>query len=132
MGTWILMGLVGVLGVIVGSLVRRSNAAEIKPFGLEAFEAHGLGRASSDVLKAVVATISFLGHPFTVVEEAAEARVSAAANSTRTFAQIEDNLDEIRDLEARNISLEARARLADARASDLAALVAQVSSVVGS
>lgn len=102
-----------------------------KPFGLYAFEIHGLNRASGDVLKAVVATISFLGHPFTVVVEARTAKASAMTTSADALLQVGDNLEAIRGLEALNLALKSEAEVADNRASKLDTLIAQVSSVVG-
>ena len=125
--------LVVVLVAVAIGVVRslRSQPAEPKPFGLDAFEAHGLGRASADVLKAVVATISFLGHPFTVVQEAEEARAELAARFDAALAQVEKNLEGIQNLEEDNKKLQFRAKMAYARSGELEALVAQVDSVVG-
>ena len=125
-----------VVSVAVGVVLDRYLRAPApvpapKPFGLSAFEAHGLNSASGDVLKAVVATISFLGHPFTVVAEAEEASARARARSAGALNQVDENLEAIRDLETENIELQSRAKGADARASELTALVTQVQSAVG-
>ena len=102
-----------------------------KPFGLEAFEDHGLTSASGDVLKAVVATISFLGHPFTVLKDAADEKSMVQAREAESRATITENVQEVEALRAENVDLERRAQAANARASAMDALVAQVSSAVG-
>lgn len=101
-----------------------------KPFGLDAFEAHDLGRASADVVKAVVATISFLDHPFTVVAEAKEACAAASAQATKAAEEIEENLENIQEILKENDKLQARVERANARAIELDQLVKQVGSFV--
>ena len=116
---------------MVGRMVRPDKTVQPKPFGLEAFESHGLGRASNDVMTAVVATVTFLGHPFTVVEDAEEEMASAENRSAKSLSRVQKNLEEIRGLEAANAGLRDQAKWADARASAMQALVAQVNSVIG-
>ncbi len=119
------------LGMYVFGRMRPDKVVEPKPFGLEAFESHGLGRANGDVMKAVVATVTFLGHPFTVVEEAKEEMSSADNQSAKSLARVQKNLEQIRGLEAANAGLRDQAKWSDARASAMEALVAQVNSVIG-
>lgn len=119
---------------LVGSMMLRPKSPAPpppKPFGLRAFEAHGLAEASADVLKAVVATISFLGHPFTVVDEANAEMARANAREARDRQNIAENLREIEDLRKLNEGYNTDALDARARASQMDALVEQVKSVVG-
>jgi hypothetical protein len=132
MWTLLLIVAAAVVAVVTDRYLRvQAPVAPPKSFGLKAFEAHGLTSASGDVLKAVVATISFLGHPFTVVEEARAEKSSAAARSAEARDQVEENLQDIEALKNDNLALSSRAKDAEARASAMDVLVAQVSSVVG-
>jgi len=128
--SWVLLILAAAVAFVAGRM-RSDKTVQPKPFGLEAFESHGLGRASNDVMTAVVATVTFLGHPFTVVEDAEEEMASAENRSAKSLSRVQKNLEEIRGLEAANAGLRDQAKWADARASAMQALVAQVNSVIG-
>ena len=125
--------LIALYEVLIAPWFRKAPEVVVptKPFGLFAYEAQGLGRASDDVLRAVVATISFLGHPFTVLEDAEKAKARVQREEAENRGEIADNLDEITNLQTANIKLETQAKAANARASALDVLVAQVSLVVG-
>lgn len=122
---------VAVAAFLTGSSLNKQVPAPLKPFGLEAFEAQGLQKASADVVKAVVATISFLGHPFTVVQEATEAKGVEREYEANCGKAIAQNLKQIADLQKANKSLELNAKVANARAAELDNLVVAVNAVVG-
>ena len=132
---YVLFGIVIVAAFVAGGVMLRpapSAPSTPMPFGLKAFEAHGLAEASNDVIKAVVATISFLGHPFTVVEEAKDAMSRAQAREDYGRRQIAENMKEIAELQEANNSLDSDALASVARANQLVDLIQQVSSVAGS
>ena len=103
-----------------------------KPFGLAAFEAHGLGVASDDALRVGVAIISFLGHPFTVVSEAKGAMSRAYEREAEDRRDVAENLKEIARLQEQNGGLSADAVKALARAKQLGDLIDQVNMISGS
>lgn len=128
------MVVVAVVAFFVGGVMLRPKspaAPPPKPFGLRAFEAHGLAEASADVLKAVVAMISFLGHPFTVVAEAREEMTRAHAREARDRQDIARNMQEIADLKKENETLDNDATVARVRANEMDDLVNQVNLAVG-
>lgn len=130
----IVLVVVVVAYLIVSALSKQAPPAPVpapKPFGLEAFEAQGLQKASADVVKAVVATISFLGHPFVVAQEAVRASAQQRASEAMGRDQIAENLREITTLQEENIGLDIAAQRAGGRAAELDELVNFVNSVVG-